>query len=610
MKVKLLVLLFFAFVFNTNAKPVLQFLSPEPNSKYVKISSSLIFRFTSKIEVHNLNNAVQINGNKSGSHNFNSKVSDDGYTVIVTPDAKFKNAEKIDVNIAPLKTDAGYTENLKYSFETEKENLPVSSVDILKNELASSDNFNMKPGLQIPFVNKSGGTLPAGFPQITISNSNAPSPGYIFLSNFSLSSASIEYYLMILDNDGTPVYYKSLDTAAYDFKKQPNGNLTYYYSKAQKFFEMNERYEVIDSFQCGNGYSTDLHELRLLENGHALLMSYDPQRVNMRAYVSNGDTNATVLGLIIQELDEDKNIIFQWRSWDHFAITDATHEDLSLPVIDYVHGNAIEVSNDGNLLISSRHMDEITKINRNNGSIIWRLGGKHNQFNFIGDSIAFSHQHAVRELPNGNITLFDNGNYAGRYVPIHDGPQAAPFSRAIEYRINEANHTAENVWQYKNVPPIYGYAMGYVERLNNGNTIISWGAANPTFTEVNPAGEKVYEMSLPAGEVSYRTLKDTWNPIPFTNSGEAAPDSYKLYQNYPNPFNPNTTIKFDLPEETDVKISIFNILGQVVNEELMNNVSAGPQTFIFNGAGLTSGVYFYRLKTNTFTDTKRMLLVK
>lgn len=78
---------------------------------------------------------------------------------------------------------------------------------------------------------------------------------------------------------------------------------------------------------------------------------------------------------IIQELDQSKNVVFQWRSWDHFRITDATHEDLTAALVDYVHANALEVDNDGNILLSSRHLDEITKIDRQTGNIIWRLDG-------------------------------------------------------------------------------------------------------------------------------------------------------------------------------------------------------------------------------------------
>lgn len=94
----------------------------------------------------------------------------------------------------------------------------------------------------------------------------------------------------------------------------------------------------------------------------------------MSAVAPDGNVAVTVSGLIIHGLDRQKNVVFQWRIWDHFKITDATHENLTAATIDYVHGNALEVDADGNLLLSSRHMDEITKIDRGTGEMPWRMG--------------------------------------------------------------------------------------------------------------------------------------------------------------------------------------------------------------------------------------------
>jgi hypothetical protein len=604
MKAKLLFFFFFVLSQTILAKPVIEFISPQANSKYVKVSSSITLRFSADPESHSINeNTIQITGSKSGIHISDFKFSKNGRTIIFTPKAKFQYDEMISVKIMPIKTEEDFSDPISLFFNTEKENIPVSAVKEVRDEAVM--NSNLQTNFQIPFNQNRISNLPADFPPISILNSSGPSNGYLFLSNFALSNASIAYYLMILDNAGTPVFYRKLDTAAYDFKKQPNGNLTYYYSKAQKFYEMNHSYQITDSFACGNGYPTDLHELLVYPDGSSFLMSYDPQRIDMSDFVPNGDTNAIVIGLIIQELDADKNVVFQWRSWDHFNITDATHEDLTSHVIDYAHGNSIALSNDGNIIISSRHMDEITKINRNTGNIIWRLGGKRNQFNFTNDEVRFSHQHSARQLPNGNLTLFDNGNYRTRTDTIHLNRQVS-YSRALEYSIDEVNRTVTMVWDYVSNPPIFGFAMGYTERLPNGNTIIGWGAANPTVTEVNPARQKVFEMSLPPGQVTYRVFRDTWDPLP--NNG--IPLTYSVYQNYPNPFNPGTTIKYDLPEQSDVKITIFNILGQTIREEVRLSQTPGIYSYIFNGSDLTSGVYFYRVKSNSFSDTKRMVLVK
>lgn len=307
---------------------------------------------------------------------------------------------------------------------------------------------------------------------------------------------------MILRDDGTPVFSRKLRRGALDFKIQPDGLLTYYDTHVEYFYVMNALYSVIDSVRCGNGYSTDGHELLLLPNGHALLMSYDDQAVDMSWIVSGGNPDAVVAGLIIQELDRERDVVFQWRSWDHFQITDATEFDLTRGFVDYAHGNAIESDADGNLLISSRHMDEITKVSRATGEIIWRLGGKNNQFTFVNDPIGFSHQHAVRRIPNGNITLFDNGNF---HRPC--------FSRAVEYALDEDRKTATLVWQYRHVPDVCGFALGYVQRLPGGHTLIGWGATNPTVTEVAADGTVVSELTLDAGVSSYRASRHEWPPV-------------------------------------------------------------------------------------------------
>src|SRR6185295_4979823 len=209
-----------------------------------------------------------------------------------------------------------------------------------------------------------------------------------------------------------------------------------------------------------------------------------------------------VIGLILQELDRDKNVVFQWRSWDRFQITDAISHDLTAKSVDYVHGNSIDVEPDGNLIISSRHMNEVTKISRTTGDIIWRLGGRNNQFTFVNEPISFSHQHCARRLANGNITIFDNGNF-----------RTPQFSRAVEYAIDEVQKTATLVWQYRHNPDVFTVAAGSVQRLPNGNTLIGWGTASPTLTEVGADGALVSELTFDAGVGSYRAFRFEWPPV-------------------------------------------------------------------------------------------------
>jgi len=93
------------------------------------------------------------------------------------------------------------------------------------------------------------------------------------------------------------------------------------------------------------------------------------------------------------------------------------------------------------------------------------------------------------------------------------------------------------------------------------------------------------------------------------------PKKFILYQNYPNPFNPNTIIKFGLPVQSDVRLEIYDILGRSVKVLTDGELEAGYHEIIWDGKNrqgndIASGVYFYRLKTESFSDIKKMLLLK
>lgn len=107
------------------------------------------------------------------------------------------------------------------------------------------------------------------------------------------------------------------------------------------------------------------------------------------------------------------------------------------------------------------------------------------------------------------------------------------------------------------------------------------------------------------------------NPYNFSTSvtgvniiNAEVPEEFKLYGNYPNPFNPATKIRFSVPKSEQVTIKVYNNTGKLVSELLSSYFNPGTYEVQWNAESFSSGVYFYTLESSSFTDTKRMILIK
>lgn len=525
---------------------------------------------------------IKVEGSIGGIYNGSILITETNKKIIFKPNNPFLPGEKVNIELTAYlsKRNKTGTETYSYSFKIADKKIICDPVKTMERETGMILNTQV---------------MQAAPPELIISVNNNPYPGKFFLAPLAGYS-----YNSIINNNGSSFWYQQYSVFTYDFKMHPNGNLTYFASNPPRFIEMDRNYNFVHTYTSGNGYTTDMHDIQIQPNGNAYLMAYDPQHVDMSQIVRGGNPNATVIGLIIQEVDLQNNVLFQWRSWDHMQITDAVRENLLDSVIDYVHGNAIEIDNDNNILISSRHLDEITKINRSTGNIMWRFGGKNNMFTIYNDSMQFRHQHDIRRISNGNITFFDNGTF-----------RSPDFARAVEYNINEVNLTADLVWQFQRYPQAIAPWGGNVQRLPNGNTLIAWGGSYNTLTEVTPGGTVVFDASYPPGVNTYRGYKYIYPPDPTgINSTENEPVSFKLEQNYPNPFNPQTTVKFSLIEPAVTSIIIYDIKGSLIKHCFSGFLSKGSHTLVIDGKEISSGIYFYQLISGKYTDTGKMILVK
>ena len=316
----------------------------------------------------------------------------------------------------------------------------------------------------------------------------------------------------IIDLTGIEIFSQNWGMKGADFKVNYNNKISYFDRQSKGWFIMDSLQNVIDSVYCQNGYIADNHDFLALANGNYILFAYDPQPYAMDTVVTGGDPNAIVEGLVIQELDANHNLVFEWKSWDHFHVTDNTYLSPWTSTsfnFDFIHANAIDIDFDGHLLVSCRGLDEITKIHRTTGEIIWRWGGSQTDITFIND-YPFTHQHSIRSLGENRYLLYDNGNYSGQYYPSGNN-----VSRAVEYELDTNLMEAKKVWEFIHPDSLYTPSIGGVQRLPNGNTLIDFGNLQLSnmgsiVTEVDSNNQIVFQLEYDDGGNLYRAQKFDW----------------------------------------------------------------------------------------------------
>lgn len=516
---------------------------------------------------------------------------------------------------------------------------------------------------------------------ITIMDSSATA-GYYFLSPYT-NSSSVPYDRshLILDRFGQIVFYQILtginQNPTIDFKLQPDGRMSYFNIDRKKSFFLDSTFTVVDSICCIN-YETDPHDLQVLPNNHYLILGAETRIMNLSSYHwfgfnhnLPGSAYAEVSGVVIQEFDENKSLVWEWKGHDHYQFGDVDQRWLFNPnKVDWTHANAVELDWDGNILVSLRHFNEITKIDHETGNIIWRLGGKQNQFTFTNDSVRFTGQHDIRRVSNSSISLMDNGQYTD-----------PPMCRGLEYSLDESNKTATMVWNYVYDSSMYSVACGNHQYVGNGNHLIDFGFCagfNPWMVIVKPDQTEVLEMSFPSEYISYRAFNhvelpwkfhrpavecqkindiyylvaepghpeyrwstgETTSSIPITATGEYwvfvplgvgylssermtisdlanpclftginamnIPDETTLRCS-PVPASEEVTIRFDLPEDSRVVLTLIHATG-TPERHIQGNYPSGTHEIKMNVSSLARGAYIIRMMTNHALLTKKLVI--
>jgi hypothetical protein len=339
--------------------------------------------------------------------------------------------------------------------------------------------------------------LPAALLGVRLEITGSPPPGYIITEVTRDTSAMA----LAFDTAGRVRWYRSFAAhpgeLAMQTEQLESGDFTVFVGASTGWQPVNGRYiqfrpdgEIVRSFAAGAPYYTDSHELLLsLDRGavsDAHLFGYDLHAMDLTAL--GGRADQLVAGHTLLRQSGSGATEFLWNAWDHFSLADWVFIPANLgsyPSIDFDHPNSLAIDRDGNYVVSFASLGEVTKIDAVGGAVLWRFGGRHNQFTIVGDPLGgFGFQHDVRVLANGDLLFYDNGL-------AHSPPQ----SRAVQYRLDLAAQTATLVWEYRHDPALFTPFVGSVQRLQNGNTLVGFGAA-ARMVEVAPAGQVVWEGRL------------------------------------------------------------------------------------------------------------------
>jgi sugar lactone lactonase YvrE len=317
-------------------------------------------------------------------------------------------------------------------------------------------------------------------------------------------------------------------------------------------------------------------------------------------------------------------------------------------VTDFYNPISPGFDSNNNMFITSYRRNLISKISPNGDSITFASGLDGPAGLIVNDddevfvtlpgaNFSGNGQTVLKFLPDGTSEDYITGNGLLRPIGItldeFKNIYVANYNGGSLFKVD----TDRNITELANIPGAQinqiTYSKGYVYipspnhrkiyRVNvnsglvehfagsGGTTIIDSTLLESSFNfpnsaAVSPDGDSLYILDRNVGRIRLIDL----NEIVSSNLENTPPDRFFLDQNYPNPFNPNTTIRFSLPQQSMVKLELFDILGSRITQLVSGEFAAGMHEINFNGNDFTSGIYFYRIEAGDFVSTKKLILVK
>ncbi len=360
---------------------------------------------------------------------------------------------------------------------------------------SAADSF-----LSEPMVFASG-ALPADLPSYTASGA-APLSGYVVFSAAP--------YGIVIDRTGRVVWYKRFPGGGpgLTFMAQPTGAfvgrlVTDDTSDVNPMVEIDAAGFVRRELRCV-GKPLRFHDLLLQADGSYWIMCDDNRVVDLTA--AGGLANANVSGTAVQHVSASGILLFEWTPYDHIAFERADSALYAgVTNVNWTHGNAFDLDTDGNLVLCYRSLDQILKINTTTGAVMWRLGGRLNEFAITGAvDPGFARQHNVRVSGPGRLILLDN---AGRGIGE---------SRFERYLIDTVAMTAMLEQSYGSTPSVLTIIGGSVQGLAADRFLVSFGTQGRV-EEFDASGTKLWAIDGNPGYVfRAQRIAALYAPVPAT----------------------------------------------------------------------------------------------
>jgi hypothetical protein len=444
---------------------------------------------------------VVVRGSISGRHDGHLRAYSQGDGASFVPDQPFVTGET--VTVTGVVTIDAHAQPFAFHFTVAHPDvLPHPSSVHPSADYDEKMHFRSRPELEPPAID-------------VTAQSSSTSPGDIFTAPYNGPGQAGP---MIFEEDGNLVWFAPVpaEDAAANLQVQELGGqpvLTWWqgYIPPQGFGEGEEiidntSYQQIGRVRAGNGYKADLHDFHLTAQGTALLTVFDPLQCDLSPV--GGPRGAAVTDSILQEVDLKTGLVRrEWHSLDHVSLSDSYSSPLTASQewpFDYFHLNSIDQLAGGTTLISARNTWAMYELNTETGQVVLSIGGKHSSVK-LDSGTATAYQHDATVLPDGDISVFDNGGV----------PMVHPQSRGLIESINETSGTASVIAEYEHPGRLSSGSQGNLQALANGDIFIGWGA-QPYFSEFSASGTLLFDAHMHGSYQSYRSYRFPWTGSPVT----------------------------------------------------------------------------------------------